>query len=151
MVTDYPPIEELVPHAAPMLLLDRVVESGQDYLITELAVRTDGLFDSDSEVPAFLGLEYMAQTIAAFSGLRSYRSGQAIKLGFLLGTRRYESNVHNYSSGDILRVTIQEIVHGDSGLAAFECKVQGLKALQTAVLTVYEPTDIASLAKIIEI
>lgn len=146
---DFPPIAELVPHAAPMLLLDRIVESGDDYLITELTVRADGLFDIEGSVPAFLGLEYMAQSIAAFSGLRSYRSGEPIKMGFLLGTRRYESNVHNYPTGDILRVTAKEIVYGDTGMAAFECKVQGPQVLQTAVLTVFEPADQASLAGII--
>lgn len=146
---DFPPVAELVPHAAPMLLLDRIIESGDDYLVTELTVRADGLFDVAGRVPAFVGLEYMAQSIAAFSGLRSYRSGEPPKMGFLLGTRRYESSVHNYPTGDILRVTAKEIVYGDTGMAAFECKVQGLHVLQTAVLTVFEPADQTSLSGVI--
>ncbi|MCB1691033.1 MAG: hypothetical protein KDI33_21230 [Halioglobus sp.] len=146
---DFPPIEELVPHAAPMLLLDRVIESGEDYLVAELTVRLDGMFDDEGFVPALVGIEYMAQSIAAFSGLRSRVAGEPAKLGFLLGTRRFESNVHIYTAGDILRVCVTQIVYGDSGMAAFECKVEGHEVLQTAILTVYEPSDAANLAEVL--
>jgi predicted hotdog family 3-hydroxylacyl-ACP dehydratase len=138
-MSDLPAIEKLVPHAAPMLLLDTLVESGDDYLICELMVRSDGLFDTVGRVPAWLGIEYMAQTVAAYSGLQAHQRGEQIKLGFLLGSRRFETNVEDFACGDILRVTVKPIVHGSSGMGAFECTVEGHKARQVATLAVYEP------------
>ena len=113
-----PAIEKLVPHADPMLLLDKLVESGDDYLVCELMVRSDGLFDAKGRVPAWLGIEYMAQTVAAYSGLQAYQRGEPVKLGFLLGSRRFETNVADFACGDTLRVTAKRLVHGSSGIGA---------------------------------
>ena len=63
------PIETLLPQSLDMILLDRVVEIGEEHIVVELKVRDDGLFSSpEHTVPAWVGLEYMAQSIAAFSG-----------------------------------------------------------------------------------
>jgi predicted hotdog family 3-hydroxylacyl-ACP dehydratase len=140
-MSDCPGIEELVPHAAPMLLLNRLLESGEDYIICEVVVRSDALFDTAGRVPAWLGIEYMAQTIAAYSGLQSHKRGEPARLGFLLGSRRFETSVQDFACGDILRVTAKQILHGSSGMGAFECRVDGQMAQQTAILSVYEPED----------
>jgi len=125
-----------------MLLLQRLLDSGDDYVVCEVRVRKDGLFDSDGRVPAWLGIEYMAQTVAVFSGLQARRDHELVKMGFLLGSRRFETNVQDFACGDVLRVTARRLVHGSSGMGAFECQVQGEHAQQTAVLSVYQPSDI---------
>ena len=149
-MNELPAIEVLVPHAIPMLLLDKLVESGDDYLICELIVRGDGLFDTEGRVPAWLGMEYMAQTVAAYSGLQAHQRGEPVKLGFLLGSRRFETNVEDFACGDILRVTVKRIVHGGSGMGAFECVVEGQKSRQAATLAVYEPPVQEDLKRIIK-
>lgn len=149
-MNDFPEIGNLVPHAVPMLLLDKVVGSGEDFLVCELAVRGDGLFDTGGRVPAWLGIEYMAQTVAAYSGLQAHLKHEPVKIGFLLGTRRFETNIEDFACGDILRITAKRIIHGSSGMGAFECRVEGNAALQTATLSVYEPTDQESLRGIIQ-
>lgn len=140
-MTEWPEIAELVPHAGPMLLLERMLECGDDYVVCEVRVRSDGMFDSDGYVPAWLGIEYMAQTIAAFSGLQARRDQESVKLGFLLGSRRFETNVQEFACGEILRVTARRLVHGSSGMGAFECEVQGSGAQQSATLSVYQPPN----------
>ncbi|MBK6738494.1 MAG: 3-hydroxylacyl-ACP dehydratase [Haliea sp.] len=140
-MNELPAIEKLVPHATPLLLLDTVVESGDDYLICELTVRSDGLFDTRGRVPAWLGIEYMAQTISAYSGLQSHQRGEPVKVGFLLGTRHFETNVADFACGDTLRVTVKKIVHASSGMGAFECTVEGHRTRQTATVAVYEPAE----------
>lgn len=140
-MTDTPEIAELVPHAGQMLLLQRLLEVGDDYVVCEVLVRSDGLFDSEGRVPAWLGIEYMAQTVAAFSGLQAYRDRTPVKLGFLLGSRRFETNVQDFACGDVLRVSARRLVHSGSGMGAFECEVQGDCAQQTATLTVYQPPN----------
>ncbi len=92
-------IEQLLPHARPLLLLDRLSDSGEGYIECEVVVRSDGLFDTNGEVPGLVGIEYMAQAVSAYSGLSALRRGRPIRLGFLLGTRRFETNVAAFSCG----------------------------------------------------
>ena len=47
-----PPIEQLLPHAAPMILIDRVVAVNEEQLQAELEIRTDSLFHNGSGVGA---------------------------------------------------------------------------------------------------
>lgn len=139
-MTDLPHVGELVPHAGPMLLLDRVLEAGEGYLVSQVVVREDGLFDEDGRVAAFLGLEYMAQTVSAFSGWQARLRGDRVKVGYLLGTRRFTTNVGEFACGDVLRVTARKVVQDSVGMAAFDCTVEGDAAMQSATLSVYEPT-----------
>ena len=149
-MNELPAIKVLVPHAVPMLLLDKLVEGGEDYLICELIVRGDGLFDTEGRVPAWLGMEYMAQTVAAYSGLQAHKRGEPVKLGFLLGSRRFETNVADFACGDILQVTVRRVVHGSSGVGAFECTLEGMEARQTTTLSVYEPADQENFVRIVK-
>lgn len=136
-----PVISDLVPHAGRMLLLERLLDSGADYVTCEVLVRADGMFDRDGRVPAWLGVEYMAQTIAAYSGLQAQASGQPLRLGFLLGSRRFETNVQDFICGEVLQVRAVRLLAGDSGLGAFECTLEGETARQRATLSVYSPAD----------
>ena len=136
-----PPVAELVPHAGPMLLLHRLLEWGDDYVICEVRVRSDGLFDTAGHVPGWLGLEYMAQTVAAFSGIQARKDQEDVKIGFLLGSRRFETNVQHFDCGEVLRVTAKRLINGKSGMGAFACEVLGERAQQSATLSVYQPPD----------
>lgn len=138
---DLPPIGELVPHTGSMLLLDRVVEVGEGFLVSEVVVRKDGLFDEAGRVAAYLGIEYMAQTISAFSGWQARQKGERVKVGYLLGTRRFTTNVGDFACGEVLKVTARRVVQDSVGMAAFDCSVEGRSARQSATLSVYEPAS----------
>lgn len=143
-MTDLPDIAdiaELLPHDRPMMLLDSLV-AGDDAGVTCTAQpRNDGLFDDDSSVPAYLGLEYMAQTVAACSGLRAYRRGEPPRLGFLLGSRHFKTNVTRLPCHQTLTISVHQTVQSDSGMASFECQVTGDGIQQAARLSVFEPAD----------
>ncbi len=134
-------IGELLPHARPMMLLDEVLAADDESLRCALTVRADGLFDSDSSVPAYLGLEYMAQAIAAYSGARAHQAGAAPRIGFLLGTRNFSCNTGRLPCGTRLEVTARCTVQSASGMAAFDCEVRGEGIFQSARLSVFEPAD----------
>ena len=136
-----PNIEDLVPHTKPMLLLNRLLEAGEEYIVCEVLVHSDGLFDTSGQVPALVGIEYMAQAVSAFSGLEARRQGKPVKMGFLLGTRRFETNVADFCCGEALTVKICRVIQGNDGIASFDCTIHGEKAQQSARLTVYEPDD----------
>ena len=135
-------VAELLPHDGNMVLLDKVIEFDQESMVCEVVVRDDGLFgDSSGEVktvPAWLGIEYMAQTVAALDGMMCKLAGKPINLGFLLGTRRYICNIDTLTSGTILRVKVKRLME-DQGLAVFECEISGDGIEMSAKLNVYQP------------
>lgn len=140
---DFPfPIEALLPQSRRMVLLDRVVEVGDGYIVVELSVRDDGLFSrSDHNVPAWVGLEYMAQTVAAYSGYQRKLKGEEIELGFLLGTRYYQCSVDSFPCGSRIRVRAEKIIEAANDMAVFECVLEGDRMLATSKLNLLMPKD----------
>lgn len=125
-----------------MALLDQMLEVGENHIVTGLAVRDDGLFSGpDRRVPAWVGLEYMAQTVAAFSGYWRRRRGEAIQLGFLLGTRHYQCSVGSFPCGAALRVFAEKVMVGVNDMSVFDCRVEGEGVLALAKLNVLLPGD----------
>lgn len=131
-------IDELIPHSGCMVLLDRIVAHDHQSLTAELVVRDDGLFGDHEAVPAWVGIEYMAQTIAAYVGVRAREANDPIRLGFLLGTRRYLTNVGIFKVGAVLTIQADKI-YQDEGLGVFDCRIHGLDVEVTAKLNVYQP------------
>jgi predicted hotdog family 3-hydroxylacyl-ACP dehydratase len=127
-----------------MVLLDRVVHFEGNNLTTEMTVRNDGLFGNEKEVPAWVGIEYMAQAVAAYAGIKSTLAGEPIKLGYLLGTRRYNSNVSTIAVGTTLTLHIKNIIQDDN-LGVFDCSILGDGTEISANLTVYQPPDNAQI------
>lgn len=131
-------VAELIPHSGKMVWLDSIISCDNHSLSAELIVRDDGLPGNDKTVPAWVGIEYMAQAVAAYAGVMAKRAGEPIKLGFLLGTRRYSSNVAEFSVGSTLTVRVEKILQ-DNNLGAFECRIQGVDVEASAILNVYQP------------
>jgi predicted hotdog family 3-hydroxylacyl-ACP dehydratase len=135
---DYSDIAALIPHSGRMVLLDRIIGFDGHTLSAELVVRDSGLFGDSQGVPAWAGIEYMAQAVAAYAGLQSKLAGEPIKLGFLLGTRRYTSNVAHFPLGTILVIQATNIIQDDK-LGVFDCKIYGTAIEISANLNVYQP------------
>ncbi|MDD1605999.1 MAG: hotdog family protein [Methylococcaceae bacterium] len=135
-------IAELIPHSGNMIFLDRIIAADETSLTAELVVRGDGLLGNDTTVPAWAGIEYMAQTVAAYAGLIAKQQGEAIRLGFLLGTRRYHSNVAEFSVGSLLTIRVEKIMQNTT-LGVFDCCIQGVGVDVRSLLNVYQPpTDV---------
>lgn len=141
--TDFPyAVAALVPQSQGMVLLDRVLEVGESHIVVELSVRDDGLFSqADHTVPAWVGMEYMAQAIAAFSGYNRKIRGEEIGLGFLLGTRHYQCSVGSFSCGTVLNVRAEKIIEAANDMSVFDCSIHGDNISATANLNVLLPQD----------
>jgi predicted hotdog family 3-hydroxylacyl-ACP dehydratase len=138
---DLPDIRSLVLHAGPMVLLDRVVAVEQESLCAEVRIRPDSLFCAGGGVGAWVGLEYMAQAIAAYGGYGARLRGEPVRIGFLLGSRRYECRRPIFEVGSVLRITVR-VSHSQNGLASFECRIDDADGqLATANVTVFQPVD----------
>jgi predicted hotdog family 3-hydroxylacyl-ACP dehydratase len=143
----FPDIRTLIPHADPMVLLDRVVSFGNEDLCAEVAIRPDSLFCGEEGVGAWVGIEYMAQAIAAHAGYEQKLHGLPIRIGFLLGTRRYDANCSFFTAGSVLHVHVHRVLLNENGLGSYECRIETKKenentVLATAMVTVFQPANI---------
>ena len=135
-------IESVVPHRGAMRLVDRVVAVDADSVEAEAEVRADEPIMEVEGVPAWVGIEYMAQTIAAWAGCRARARGAEPQLGFLLGTRRYECSVSHFPIGSRLRIEARCEMLGANGLAQFACRIlRDGRELAAANVSVFEPPD----------
>jgi predicted hotdog family 3-hydroxylacyl-ACP dehydratase len=139
VTTTYPPIVELVPHRPPMLLLDRVLSYDGECVVCETVLGPNSPFAEQGHVPAVVGIEYMAQTIAAGAGLSAREKGSASgQMGFLLGCRSLTIAVDTFNVGDRLTIEARRS-WGETALGSFACKVQrGAEVLVEGALTVYQ-------------
>ena len=141
-MTALPPIAEVVPHRPPMLLLDRVLSYDGQCVVCEVVVEANSPFieadEGGGEVPAIVGLEYMAQAAAAGAGLSARAEGGAPRMGFLLGCRNLTLAVDGFRVGDRLTVEARR-TFGENELASFACQVRrGDDVLVEGALTVYQ-------------
>lgn len=135
-------IERLVPHRGGMLWLDRVLYVDAGRVLAEATVREEHPLLEGDAVPAFAGLEYMAQAIAAWAGARALARGEPARPGFLLGSRRYDCTRPTLALGLRLRIEAACELFGDNGLGLFACRLlDGEDAFATANVSVFEPPD----------
>ncbi len=140
----FPPLEQLLPHRKPMILLTRMVEATATTSVCEVDIGPDSQFCDGDGVAAYVGIEYMAQAVAAFSGFQRHCNGQPIEVGFLISVPKFESYNPLFRLGKTLRV---EVAHtwGESQLARFQCAIKDAKngeLLQQAELSVFKPESL---------
>ena len=138
-MTDWP-LAELLPHAGDMILIDQVLAFDEEQIETRLTVQNGGLFNrEDGSLPAWVGVELMAQSVAAFAGCHARAQGNEVVLGFLLGTRKFECNVEHFPLGAELRIHAQRSLEDDNGMGVFECHLTGPGNHASARLNVFRP------------
>lgn len=138
-----PPIEDLIPHRGSMLLLDRVVDFDAESACAEYTPQADAWYVNEAgNMPAWFGIELMAQTVAAQVGLLKRDQGQPHKQGVLLGTRRYASSQPSFQANCRLRIHVRVIMCDTSGLGAYECHIETEnEEIASATLKVFEPDN----------
>lgn len=142
-------IAELLPHDGGMLLLDEILDLGEEHVTCAVRVRAHTRFcDGVNGVPAWVGLEYMAQTMCAFSGVEEVRAGLAPSIGLLLGSRRYQSEVEWFALGADLIVRADLQLRDENDLVAFQCTIheRGL-LLARGDVKAYRPRDVLSVIR----
>jgi predicted hotdog family 3-hydroxylacyl-ACP dehydratase len=135
----WPALHELVPHRPPMLLLDEVVAFDGERATCAVVVRRDCPFADGARVPSWVALEYCAQCVAAFAGLRARAQGGAPALGLLVAARDLTLDVDFFDAGDALLVDAR-LVFGELRVGRFDCQVRRAGAVVVkASLSVYQP------------
>jgi predicted hotdog family 3-hydroxylacyl-ACP dehydratase len=137
------PARDFVLHREPMLFLDRLVSIGPDFAECEWEVRDDfPLLVPGHGVPAYAGIEYMAQCVAVHSGARASVKGLEPPLGLLLGTRDFQCSVAYFDVGGRYRSACRELIRDSQGMGSFACRIESAnKIIAEANLAVFETPE----------
>lgn len=119
-----PPLAELLPHAGPMRLLERVESHDGERTVCRVLPASSTLFqDAAGEVPAWVAIEYMAQCAAAHGGLVARARGEAPRPGLFVGSRRLVFRCAGFAPDVALTVTARQAGGRADGFA-FDCTVE---------------------------
>jgi len=114
-----PDLPLLLPQAGRMRVLERVLAHGRRATLCDAVIGPDTPLCENDVAPAVLGIELLAQCMAAHGGL-SGRDGPQPRRGFLVGSRRIELRTRGFLPGERLWVRAEH-VRGESGMVAFRC------------------------------
>ena len=141
----------IIPHRGKMLLLDRI----NVYNIDEKSLEaecdiTEGCifyYPPESGVPAWVGFEYIAQAIAALSGLISRARGEKPKMGYILSVTSMQIGLSFFNKGNTVQIKVKETGRVDL-VSTFEGEIflKGDKVLMGNI-TVMELTQEKTLIK----
>ena len=143
MAGDFPPIAELLPHRGTAVWLDAVLEKSANHIRTRACITSKHtLFVAGQGVPAWAGIEFMAQAAAAHAGLDNRDAGHPPRMGLLLGTRRYQAHTAYFPEGAQLEI-LAEREFGDSGsIGACRCTIASAgRILASATLIILETDE----------
>lgn len=139
------PIEALLPHAHPMILIDQVTGWMEGAIETVLTIRSGSpFFELGKGVAAHIAIEWMAQTCGAYVGLEALIQAKPVRIGFLLGTRNFNAERGWFLENDVVSVRA-DLVFRDGETGVFDCTVRCRDALAAnAQLTLHQPADLAA-------
>ena len=139
-------VEEVVPHRGPMSLLDEIVDYGEDWLRAAVTPRPGASFAGADGVPAWVGIEYMAQAASAFGGIEQVQRGEQPSIGLLIGARYYRCVQDFYSFGTALDAHVRIAMRDAEDFAAYDCRIElAGREIAACTLKAYRPRDLAPL------
>lgn len=103
-----PPIDELIPHRPPMLLVDEVVHHDGLKVVCRTTIRDDMPFVQGGEVSALLAIELFAQSAASLVSLLAAGKRRGLAAGALIGTRSMRLHTDVLRTGDIVEMRCEE-------------------------------------------
>ncbi len=136
-MSQYPSPADLLPHDHPMVLLDEVVDFDGVRAVAATTIREESLFLEPEGVPALVSIEYMAQCVGVFAGLKCQSVGSPVQPGLLLGCRRMTLHRQWLAVGERVVQEATLVWGGDDALAVFETTAHvGTELVATARLNV---------------
>ena len=118
----YPSPTELLPHRLPMLLVEAVLDHGEDEVRCRGRIQTDGPLVVAGRALVVAGVELGAQTAGVLAGLTAIEEGgRPATAGYLVGLRGVTFHVPDLPAGDPLEVVVRRTAGaGTLGIFAFE-------------------------------
>lgn len=140
-------IASVLPHVGRMLLLDELRDHDSEHVTCGVTIHAASMFcDGINGVPAWVGLEYMAQTVCAFSGIEEVRAGLKPSIGLLLGSRSYQCQSEWFALGATLLIRAELQLRDENNLVAFTCTIhEKERLLARGDVKAYRPKDVLAL------
>lgn len=136
-------VDQLVPHRGAMSLLESIDEYGEDWLRASLTTRTTSTFAQAGGIPGWVGIEYMAQTAAAFGGIEQAQRGEPATIGLLIGSRYYRCMQEIIPFDTRLIVEARLSLRDAEDFAAYDCALSAHgQRIAECTLKAYRPRDI---------
>lgn len=128
---------ELVPHEAPMILVDEMVDWAPGRATCHLEIREGAPFVTAEGVHPVVTIEYMAQAVAACLGYEAFLEGEGVRVGMIIGCRKMTLERDRIPLGAQLVIEVDRI-RGNEMLSHFDCRVTDADGLvATSTLTLY--------------
>lgn len=137
--------EQVLPHRPPMILIDRLCHYTQEQAKCEVIITEQSQFYDHQRqaVPSYIGVEYMAQAIAAFAGADALDSGFDVQIGYLLGSRKYQPSIPWFELGAVLHIDVERLHEESSGLKVFQCQISiDQQTIVDAKINVFLPSQV---------
>lgn len=133
-------LESLIPHRRTLKLIENIEDTSKDNFLSSLVIKEDSFMYTDSGVPSFCSLEYMAQTIAAYNAYH-YSNNNEAKIGFIVSIRKLFNTISYFELGTKLTVNVNPVLIVKN-TGNFDCSVfiDGQK-VSSAKITAYLPTS----------
>lgn len=134
-------LDKILPHRAPMVLLDEVLFSSPEKLVAKVNISEKSFGFEKDNVPGWFGVEYMAQAIAAYNGILAMtaNAGGKPEIGFLVGVRTYKAHISSFDLGSELEVTVTpNFILDNSGTFNGSISLRGAMVAE-ALISTYKP------------
>ncbi|MGD9424395.1 3-hydroxy-fatty acyl-ACP dehydratase [Pantoea sp. NSTU24] len=140
------PAAHWLPHAAPMLLLDQLIAVDDVQVHCQVSTAAEGVLapflTPEGELPAWFGVEIMAQTVGVWSGWHARQGGATrIPPGMLLGGRGWRAEQPLFPAAVTLDIHMTLLMRDDR-MGSFEGEIRaGTQLLASGRLNTYQPNE----------
>ena len=127
-----------------MILIDELLSYDLEKACCQVTINEQSNFynPSSQSVPSYVGIEYMAQSIAAFANANEKDQGREVSIGFLVSSRKFSMPVSEFLLGVTLQVYVKQLYVESGGLSAFECYIeQDGQVVASAKINTFNPED----------
>lgn len=131
---------ELIPHGPEAVIIDRLVSYEPERSTAVVEIGPGSAFVEKGVVPGWVGIEYMAQAIAAHAGYEARKRGEHPRIGFLLGTRAYNCRIPGFPVGSTLRIVVEPL-YVEAGFGSFSCSIEMDGVVADAIVNTYQPSE----------
>lgn len=138
------PIETILPHTTPMILIDSLDSYDENTGVCSVTITPQSNFYNagSQSVASHVGIEYMAQAIAAYANANQVDSGAKVEIGFLVSSRKYKIHCNRFALNSKLTVKVEKLYSEANGLSAFDCRIEEAdNLLVEAKINVFQPEN----------
>ncbi|MCK5818122.1 MAG: 3-hydroxydecanoyl-ACP dehydratase [Psychromonas sp.] len=138
---NFPEIKRLLTHDEPMIVIDKLIAVEARTAHSQVLICEQNIFFDyqTGSVGAHIGIEYMAQTIALWSGYHYFLEGKPPAIALLLGCRHYNSTIFQFKKGELLDIYSEQVFVSER-MSVFSCVISSKgKQLIDGKLNVFMP------------